>query len=106
MQRLLQRYRDLQDIIAILGMEDLSDEDRVIVNRARRVEQFLSQNLHAAEVYTNQPGTYVPVAETVRGFKEILAGTHDHLPEAAFYSTGTIDDVLARAREMRALVAA
>jgi F-type H+/Na+-transporting ATPase subunit beta len=104
-QRLLQRYKDLQDIIAILGMEELSDEDRLIVNRARRVEQFLSQNLHVAEVYTNQPGTFVPVAETVRGFREILEGRHDHIPEAAFYSTGTIDDVLARARELT-LVAA
>ncbi|HEU5317348.1 MAG TPA: F0F1 ATP synthase subunit beta, partial [Chloroflexota bacterium] len=107
-QRLLQRYKDLQDIIAILGMEELSEEDKVIVNRARRVEQFLSQNLHVAEIYTNVPGRYVPVAETVRGFKEILEGKHDHLPEAAFYATGTIDDVLRRAEEMqpRELVAA
>ena len=107
-QRILQRYRDLQDIIAILGMEELAEEDKVIVNRARRVEQFLSQNLHVAEIYTNVPGCYVPVAETVRGFREILDGKHDHLPEAAFYATGTIDDVLARAAQMReeALVAA
>ena len=107
-QRLLQRYKDLQDIIAILGMEELSEEDKLIVNRARRVEQFLSQNLHVAEVYTNQPGSFVPVAETVRGFKEILGGKHDHLPESAFYATGTIDDVLARAEKLRgsALVAA
>jgi F-type H+-transporting ATPase subunit beta len=107
-QRLLQRYKDLQDIIAILGMEELSEEDKVIVNRARRVEQFLSQNLHVAEIYTNLPGSFVPVAETVRGFREILDGKHDHLPEAAFYATGTIQDVLDRAAQLRkeALVAA
>jgi len=107
-QRLLQRYKDLQDIIAILGMEELSEEDKLIFNRARRVEQFLSQNLHVAEVYTNQPGSFVPVAETVRGFKEILEGKHDQLPESAFYAIGTIDDVLARAEQLQgpALIAA
>jgi len=104
-QRLLQRYRDLQDIIAILGMDELSEEDRLIVNRARKAEQFLSQNLHAAEVYTNMPGSYVPVADTVRGFSEILDGTHDDLPESAFYSIGTIDEAVANAEALMAVAA-
>jgi len=101
-QRVLQRYKDLQDIIAILGMEELSDEDRLLVNRARRIEQFLSQPMFVAEVFTNVPGKYVPVAETVRGFKEILEGKHDALPEEAFRLVGTIDDALEKAREMSA----
>jgi F-type H+/Na+-transporting ATPase subunit beta len=101
-QRLLQRYKDLQDIIAILGMEELSDEDRLIVNRARRIEQFLSQPMFVAEVFTNVPGRYVPVAETVRGFKEILEGKHDHLPEDAFRLVGTIDDAVEKARQLGA----
>jgi F-type H+-transporting ATPase subunit beta len=102
-QRLLQRYKDLQDIIAILGMEELSEEDKVIVNRARRVEQFLSQPLFVAEVFTNIPGRYVPVAETVRGFKEILEGKHDHLPEDAFRLVGTIDDAVEKAKQIGAI---
>ncbi|MDQ3701052.1 MAG: F0F1 ATP synthase subunit beta [Chloroflexota bacterium] len=101
-QRVLQRYKDLQDIIAILGMEELSDEDRLLVNRARRIEQFLSQPMFVAEVFTNVPGKYVPVAETVRGFKEILEGKHDALPEEAFRLVGTIDDAVEKAREMSA----
>jgi F-type H+/Na+-transporting ATPase subunit beta len=101
-QRLLQRYKDLQDIIAILGMEELSEEDKVIVNRARRVEQFLSQPFFVGEVFTNVPGRYVPVAETVRGFREILDGKHDHLPEDAFRLVGTIDDAVEKARQMGA----
>ncbi|HEU5316473.1 MAG TPA: F0F1 ATP synthase subunit beta [Chloroflexota bacterium] len=102
-QRLLQRYKDLQDIIAILGMEELSEEDKVIVNRARRVEQFLSQPFFVGEVFTNVPGRYVPVAETVRGFKEILEGKHDHLPEDAFRLVGTIDDAVEKARQLGAI---
>jgi F-type H+-transporting ATPase subunit beta len=102
-QRLLQRYKDLQDIIAILGMEELSEEDKVIVNRARRVEQFLSQPFFVGEVFTNVPGKYVPVAETVRSFKEILEGKHDALPEQAFYLVGTIDDAIEKARQLGAV---
>ncbi|HET7771382.1 MAG TPA: F0F1 ATP synthase subunit beta [Chloroflexota bacterium] len=102
-QRLLQRYKDLQDIIAILGMEELSEEDKVIVNRARRVEQFLSQPFFVGEVFTNVPGRYVPVAETVRGFREILDGKHDHLPEDAFRLVGTIDDAVEKAKQLGAI---
>jgi F-type H+-transporting ATPase subunit beta len=99
-QRVLQRYKDLQDIIAILGMEELADEDRIIVNRARRIEQFLSQPMFVAEVFTGIPGKFVPVAETVRGFKEILEGKHDNLPEEAFRLVGTIDDAVEKAQQM------
>jgi F-type H+-transporting ATPase subunit beta len=102
-QRILQRYKDLQDIIAILGIEELSEEDKLIVNRARRIEMFLSQPMFVAEVYTNTPGQYVPVAETVRGFKEILEGKHDHLPEQAFYLVGTIEQAVEKARQMAAV---
>jgi len=102
-QRLLQRYKDLQDIIAILGMEELSEEDKVIVNRARRIEQFLSQPFFVGEVFTNVPGRYVSVAETVRGFREILDGKHDHLPEDAFRLVGTIDDAIEKAKELGAI---
>jgi len=97
-QRVLQRYKDLQDIIAILGIEELSEEDKVIVHRARRIEKFFSQPMFVAERYTGRPGRYVPVAETVRGFREILEGKHDHLPEDAFYMVGTIDEAVEKAR--------
>ncbi len=100
-QRTLQRYRELQDIIAILGMEELSDEDKLIVNRARRIQRFCSQPFHVAEQFTGIPGKYVPVKETVRGFKEILEGTHDDLPEAAFYMVGPIDEAVKKAKKMR-----
>jgi len=100
-QRVLQRYKDLQDIIAILGIEELSEEDKVIVHRARRIEKFFSQPMFVAERYTGRPGRYVPVAETVRGFREILEGKHDHLPEDAFYMVGTIDEAVEKAREMQ-----
>ena len=93
-QETLQRYKDLQDIIAILGIEELSDEDRLVVQRARKIERFLSQPFFVAEAFTGSPGVYVPVAETVRGFQEILDGQHDDLPERAFYMKGTIDEVL------------
>ena len=99
-QRVLQRYKDLQDIIAILGIEELSDEDKEVVGRARRLQRFLSQPMFVAEVFTGLPGQYVPIKETVRGCKEILAGTHDALPEQAFYLVGTIDTVLEKAEEM------
>ncbi|MFY9264070.1 MAG: F0F1 ATP synthase subunit beta [Solirubrobacterales bacterium] len=97
-QEILQRYKELQDIIAILGIDELSDEDKVVVGRARRIEQFLSQPFHVAEAFTGSPGVYVPVEETVRGFKEIVDGTHDDLPERAFYMKGGIDAVLAAAK--------
>ena len=92
-QQILQKYKDLQDIIAILGMEELSDEDRLTVARARKIQKFLSQPFHVAEVFTGTPGVYVKVADTVRGFKEILEGNHDDKPEQAFYMKGGIDDI-------------
>jgi F-type H+-transporting ATPase subunit beta len=99
-QAILQRYKDLQDIIAILGMEELSAEDKLVVSRARRVERFLSQAMFVAEPFTNVPGCYVPRHETVRGFKEILDGKCDDLPEQAFYLVGTIDDARAKAERL------
>src|SRR5690625_114458 len=99
-QRTLQRYRELQDIIAILGMDELSDEDKLVVARARRIQFFLSQNFHVAEQFTGQPGSYVPVEETVRGFKEILAGKYDDLPEDAFRLVGPIEEVVEKAEKM------
>jgi len=99
-QQILQRYKELQDIIAILGMDELSDEDKLVVHRARRIERFLSQPFHVAEAFTGKPGRYVPVKETVRGFKEILEGKHDDLPEDAFYMVGTIDEAVERAKEL------
>ncbi|MBL5801870.1 F0F1 ATP synthase subunit beta [Heyndrickxia sporothermodurans] len=99
-QQTLQRYRELQDIIAILGMDELSDDDKLIVARARRIQFFLSQNFHVAEQFTGQKGSYVPVKETVRGFKEVLEGKYDHLPEDAFRLVGSIDDVIKQAKEM------
>ncbi|MEK7354613.1 MAG: F0F1 ATP synthase subunit beta [Chloroflexota bacterium] len=99
-QRVLQRYKDLQDVIAILGIEELSDEDKLIVARARRIQRFLSQPMFVAEGFTGRPGKYVPVAETVRGFKEILEGKHDALPEQAFYMVGTIDEAVEQAKKL------
>lgn len=96
---ILQRYKELQDIIAILGMEELSEEDKLIVARARKIQKFLSQPFHVAEEFTGRPGKYVPVEETVRGFKEIVEGKLDHIPEQAFYMAGTIDEVKERAKE-------
>jgi len=100
-QRTLQRYRELQDIIAILGMEELSDEDKLIVNRARRIQRFCSQPFHVAEQFTGIQGKYVPVKETVRGFKEILEGAHDERPEGAFYLVGSIDEAVEKSKKMR-----
>ncbi|BCA86171.1 ATP synthase subunit beta [Enterococcus saigonensis] len=99
-QHVLQRYRELQDIIAILGMDELSDEEKVLVARARRIQFFLSQNFHVAEQFTGQPGSYVPVAETIKGFKEILDGKHDELPEEAFRNVGTIEEAVEKAKKL------
>jgi len=98
-QRVLQRYKDLQDIIAILGMEELAEEDKLTVMRARKIQRFLSQPMFVAEAFTGTEGRYVPVKETVRGFKEILDGNHDALPEQAFWMTGTIDEAVEKARK-------
>ena len=103
-QQVLQRYADLQDIIAILGIEELSDEDRQIVARARKIQRFLTQPFFVAEVFTGAPGRFVPIRETVRGFREILDGQHDDLPEQAFYMVGTIDEAVERAEQMAAVV--
>jgi F-type H+-transporting ATPase subunit beta len=99
-KEILQRYEELQDIIAILGMDELSDEDKQAVNRARRVQRFLSQPFFVAEQFTGQPGKYVPIEETVRGFRMILDGELDHLPERAFLLKGTIDEVIEEGEEM------
>jgi len=99
-QRVLQRYKDLQDVIAILGIEELSEDDKLTVARARRIQRFLSQPMFVSEVFTGRPGRYVPVKETVRGFKEILEGKHDNLPEQAFFMVGTIEDAIAQAKQM------
>lgn len=99
-QEILQRYKGLQDIIAILGVEELSDEDRIIVARARRLQRFLSQSFAVAEVFTGRPGSYVPLSETVKGFKELVDGHLDHLPEQAFYMVGGLDEALAQAEKM------
>ncbi|WP_025025755.1 F0F1 ATP synthase subunit beta [Caldalkalibacillus mannanilyticus] len=100
-QAILQRYNELQDIIAILGMDELSDEDKLTVARARKIQKFLSQNFHVAEQFTGQPGVYVPLKETIRSFKEVLEGKHDELPEDAFYLVGSIDDVIEKAKKMQ-----
>jgi len=99
-QQVLQRYTELQDIIAILGMDELSEEDKLIVARARKIERFLSQPFFVAESFTGTPGRYVPLAETIRGFKEILEGRHDDLPEAAFYMVGDIDEAVQKGRAL------
>jgi len=97
---ILERYKELQDIIAILGVDELSDEDKILVNRARRVQRFLSQPFTVGEQFTGLKGRYVPIKETIRGFKEILEGKHDHLPESAFLFAGTIDDVIEKAKTL------
>jgi len=98
-QEILQRYKDLQDIIAILGMDELSDEDKLTVSRARKIQRFLSQPNFVAEQFTGQPGKYVKLEDTITGFSEIIEGKHDDLPEQAFYMVGTIDEAVARGRE-------
>ena len=99
---ILQRYKDLQDIIAILGIDELSEDDKLTVSRARKVQRFLSQPFHVAEVFTGNPGKYVKVADTVRSFKEIIEGKHDDIPEQAFYMKGGIEEVLEAAEKMKA----
>jgi F-type H+-transporting ATPase subunit beta len=101
-QKILQTYKSLQDIIAILGMDELSEDDKLIVARARKIERFLSQPFHVAEVFTGSPGVFVKVEDTIRSFKAIVAGEYDHLPEAAFYMVGTIEDAVAKAESMSA----
>jgi len=101
-QRILQRYNELMDIIAIMGMDELSDEDKLLVGRARKIQRFLSQPFDVSEKFTGFPGVYVPVSETIRGFREIIEGKHDSLPESAFLFAGTIDDVVAKAKKVQA----
>jgi len=100
-QMVLQRYKELKDIIAILGMDELSETDKQTVSRARKIERFLSQPFHVAEVFTGSPGKYVPLKETIRGFKGLLAGDYDHLPEQAFYMVGTIDEAIEKATKLK-----
>ena len=104
-QRVLQTYKSLQDIIAILGMDELSEDDKLVVGRARRIEKFLSQPFHVAEVFTGSPGIFVPIADTVRSFKAIIDGKYDHLPEAAFYMVGGIQEVIEKAQRLAAAAA-
>jgi F-type H+-transporting ATPase subunit beta len=101
-QATLQRYKDLQDIIAILGLDELSEEDKTVVNRARKLQKFLSQPFHVAEIFTGSPGKYVPLAKTIEGFKRVLAGEFDDLPEQAFYLVGDLDEALAKAKKLQA----
>ena len=101
-QEVLQRYKSLQDIIAILGMDELSEEDKLVVARARKIQRFLSQPFHVAEVFTGSPGVYVDIEDTIKGFKAIIAGEYDHLPEGAFYMVGTIEKVIEKAEKMAA----
>ena len=98
----MQRYKELQDIIAILGMEELSDEDKITVMRARKIQRFLSQPFFVAETFTGVPGKYVPLKETIRGFEMIINGEMDEYPESAFFNVGTIDDVIAKAEAEKA----
>jgi F-type H+/Na+-transporting ATPase subunit beta len=99
-QRILQRYKELQDIIAILGVDELGEEDKIVVQRARRIERFLSQPMYVAEQFTGQPGVFTPLDETISSFKAIAQGEYDSLPEQAFYMAGGIEDVEKKAREM------
>jgi F-type H+-transporting ATPase subunit beta len=99
-KNVLQRYKDLQDIIAILGIDELSDEDKLSVSRARKIQKFLSQPFHVAEQFTGIPGKYVKLADTIKGFREICEGKHDDVPEQAFYMQGTIEEVLEKAKTL------
>ena len=105
-QEILQKYKELQDIIAILGMEELSEEDKMTVNRARKVQKFLSQPFSVAETFTGIPGKYVPLKETIRGFKAIIDGEMDEYPENAFFNVGTIDEVIEKAKAEEAAMEA
>jgi F-type H+-transporting ATPase subunit beta len=99
-QRILQRYKDLQDIIAILGIDELSEEDKVLVGRARRIERFLSQNMYAAEAFTGQEGSTVPIKDTIEAFDKIAKGEYDHVPEQAFFMCGGLDDLERKHKEL------
>jgi F-type H+-transporting ATPase subunit beta len=101
-QQTLQRYRDLQDIIAILGVEELSEDDKLVVARARKIQRFLTQPMFVAEAFTGTPGKFVKIEDTVRGFQEILDGKHDDMPESAFYMVGTIEEAVEKAERLRA----
>ena len=101
LENCLIKYKELQDIIAILGMDELGEEDKATVYRARKIQRFLSQPTHVAEKFTGMPGVYVPLTETVKGFKAIVSGEMDEYPEAAFFNVGTIDDVIAKAEKMK-----
>jgi F-type H+-transporting ATPase subunit beta len=105
-KKILQRYKDLQDIIAILGIDELSEDDKLTVARARKIQRFLSQPFHVAEQFTGTPGRFVKIEDTVKGFREIIEGKHDDIPEQAFYMVGTIEEVLQRAERMKATAAA
>jgi F-type H+-transporting ATPase subunit beta len=99
-QQILQKYKSLQDIIAILGMDELSEDDKITVARARKIERFLSQPFHVAEVFTGSPGVLVSIADTIKGFKGLCNGDYDHLPEQAFYMVGTIEEAIAKAEKL------
>jgi F-type H+-transporting ATPase subunit beta len=99
-QQILQRYKELQDIIAILGLDELAEDDKVTVFRARKIQRFFSQPMHVAEAFSGVPGVYVPLSETIRGFKEIIDGKMDNIPEQAFFLAGTIDEVYDRAKNL------
>ena len=101
-QQMLQRYKSLQDIIAILGMDELSEDDKIAVARARKIERFLSQPFHVAEIFTGAPGKLVSLADTIKGFKGLVEGKYDHLPEAAFYMVGTIEEAVEKAQRLAA----
>jgi F-type H+-transporting ATPase subunit beta len=101
-QYVLQKYKDLQDIIAILGMDELSEEDKLVVARARKIQRFLSQPFHVAEAFTGSPGKYVELKDTIKGFQEIVSGKHDDVPEQAFYMVGTIEEALEKAKKLAA----
>jgi F-type H+-transporting ATPase subunit beta len=101
-QKTLQKYKDLQDIIAILGMDELSEEDKSVVERARKIEKFLSQPFFVAEVFTGSPGKYVSLENTIKGFKGILSGEYDHLPESAFYMVGDMNEAIEKAAKAKA----
>ena len=101
MQVVLQKYKDLQDIIAILGIDELSEEDKIVVSRARRIQRFLSQPFYVAQQFTGLEGKYVKLADTIRGFKEIVEGKHDDLPEQSFFNVGTIEEAVAKAEQIQ-----
>ena len=101
-EQVLQRYKSLQDIIAILGMDELSEEDKIAVARARKIERFLSQPFHVAEVFTGSPGKFVELADTIKGFRGLCEGKYDHLPEAAFYMVGNIDEAVEKGKKLAA----